>query len=47
MAVDAELLTPIPVNHGTPATAAKVRKFYLSVVELFERWVTRRESPNT
>jgi site-specific recombinase XerD len=46
-AVDAELLPPILVNHGTPAAAAKVRKFYLSVAELFERWVTRRESPNT
>ena len=46
-AVDAELLPPILINHGTPAAAAKVRKFYLSVAELFERWVTRRESPNT
>ena len=26
---------------------AKVRTFYLSVAELFERWVTRRESPHT
>ena len=43
----AELLPPILVNHGTPAAAANVRKFYLSVAELFERWVTRRESPNT
>ena len=47
VAIDAELLPPILVNQGTPAAAAKVRKFYLSVAELFERWVTRRESPNT
>jgi hypothetical protein len=46
-AVDASLLPPILIDSGTPAAAAKVRSFYLSVAELFERWVTRRESPHT
>ena len=32
-AVDAFLLPPILIDSGTPAAAAKVRAFYLSVAE--------------
>ena len=45
-AVRAELL-PILVGRATPAVEAQARSFYLSVAEIFERWVTRRSSTHT
>lgn len=38
-----------PILHGreTPAVKARVERFYSSVAELFEAWVTRRKSPHT
>ena len=40
-------LPPILVGRVTPAVEAQVRSFYLSVAEIFERWVTRRSSTHT
>ena len=40
-------LPPILVGRHTPAVEAQVRSFYLSVAEIFERWVTRRSSTHT
>ena len=40
-------LPPILAGNYTPAVEAKVRSFYFSVAEIFERWVTRRESRHT
>ena len=40
-------LPPILVGRATPAVEAQVRSFYLSVAEIFERWVTRRASTHT
>jgi site-specific recombinase XerD len=40
-------LPPILAGRHTPAVEAQVRSFYLSVGEIFERWVTRRQSPHT
>ena len=34
-------LPPILVGRVTPAVEAQVRSFYLSVADIFERWVTR------
>ena len=40
-------LPPILVGRYTPAVETQVKQFYLSVAEIFERWVTRRSSKNT
>jgi len=40
-------LPPILVGRATPAVAAQVGSFYGSVAEIFERWVTRRQSLHT
>ena len=40
-------LPPILLGRYTPAVEAKVRKFYFSVAEIFESWVTRRSSKHT
>src|SRR5512143_4275555 len=40
-------LPPILVGRHTPAVKAQVESFYLSVAEIFERWVTRRQSVHT
>lgn len=43
----ADVLPPILVGRHTPDVERKVRGFYLSVAEIFEAWVQRRESPHT
>lgn len=43
----AEMLPPILAGNETPAVKKKVEKFFSSVAEIFERWVTRRKSPHT
>ena len=40
-------LPPILVGRTTPAVAAQVESFYESVADIFERWVTRRQSLHT
>jgi site-specific recombinase XerD len=40
-------LPPILLGRATPAVQEKVEKFFLSVAEIFEAWVTRRSSPHT
>jgi len=40
-------LPPILAGRQTSAVEAQVRNFYLSVGEIFERWVTRRSSKHT
>ena len=40
-------LPPILVGRHTPAVEAQVGSFYGSVAEIFERWVTRRQSLHT
>jgi hypothetical protein len=40
-------LPPILLKHGTLAVQQKVSQFYLSIANIFERWVTRRDSPHT
>ena len=40
-------LPPILLKHETPAIKKKVVQFYLSIAEIFERWVARRDSPHT
>ena len=35
-------LPPILAGRHTAAVEAQVRSFYLSVADIFERWVTRR-----
>jgi hypothetical protein len=35
---------PILLGRHTPAIEVKVRQFYLSVAEIFERWVSRRST---
>ncbi len=42
-----ELLPPILAGHQTPQVRERVGRFYLSVAEIFERWVTRRKSAHT
>jgi site-specific recombinase XerD len=42
-----EMLPPILAGHFTPATKERVGKFYSSIAEIFEAWVTRRQSPHT
>src|SRR5271157_3395715 len=40
-------LPPILAGRHTAAVEAQVRSFYLSVGDIFERWVTRRQSLHT
>src|SRR5271165_5804240 len=40
-------LPPILAGRATAAVEAQVRSFYLSVAQIFERWVTRRSSKHT
>ena len=40
-------LPPILAGRHTPAVETQVRSFYLSVGDIFERWVTRRSSKHT
>ena len=40
-------LPPILVGRLTPAVEAQVGSFYGSVADIFERWVTRRQSLHT
>lgn len=42
-----ELLPPLLDGAATPAVKKRVERFYSSVAEIFERWVTRRQSPHT
>src|SRR2546428_260258 len=42
-----EMLPPILAGQFTPATKQRVGKFYSSIAEIFEAWVTRRQSPHT
>ena len=41
------MLPPILAGQFTPATKQRVGKFYSSIAEIFEAWVTRRQSPHT
>ncbi|MEO1530085.1 MAG: tyrosine-type recombinase/integrase [Planctomycetota bacterium] len=45
--VPAEFLPPILAGQQTPTVQRKVERFYLSLEEMLERWITRRESPHT
>lgn len=38
---------PILAGRDTPAVRSRVERFYSSVAEIFEAWVTRRGSPHT
>jgi site-specific recombinase XerD len=40
-------LPTIQAGHSTPAVAEKVRRFYVSIAEIFEAWVRRRSSVHT
>src|SRR5688572_32143920 len=42
-----DMLPPILAGQFTPATKHRVEKFYSSIAEIFEAWVTRRQSPHT
>jgi integrase/recombinase XerC len=41
------MLPPILAGQFTPAVKHRVDKFYSSIAEIFESWVTRRQSPHT
>lgn len=45
--IPAAALPAILTGHQTPALAEKVRTYYMSVAEIFELWVKRRNSPHT
>lgn len=38
---------PVLVGNSTPLVERRVRSFYESIADLFERWVARRASPHT
>jgi integrase/recombinase XerC len=42
-----ELLPPVMAGHETPQVGQRVERFYVSIAEIFERWVTRRKSEHT
>jgi integrase/recombinase XerC len=42
-----ELLPPVLAGQQTEHVRERVEQFYLSVAEIFERWVARRKSPHT
>ncbi|MEM1225390.1 MAG: tyrosine-type recombinase/integrase [Planctomycetota bacterium] len=43
----AELLPPILAGQQSPTVQTRVERFYLSLEEMLERWITRRQSPHT
>jgi integrase/recombinase XerC len=45
--VKSELMPPVLAGHATPQIAERVERFYVSIAEIFERWVTRRKSAHT
>ncbi len=45
--VNQELLPPVLAGHQTPQVRERVERFYVSIAEIFERWVTRRKSAHT
>jgi site-specific recombinase XerD len=45
--VKSELLPPVLAGHRTGHVRERVEQFYLSVAEIFERWVARRKSHHT
>ena len=45
--LETERMPPILLDHATPTVARRVERFYLSVGEIFEAWVARRESVHT
>jgi site-specific recombinase XerD len=45
--VDGDNLPPILLGSATPAVAQKVENFFRSVADIFETWVTRRQSAHT
>src|SRR4051794_21618942 len=40
-------LPPILLGSATPQVTERVKHFYFSIADLFERWVERRTSPHT
>src|SRR2546426_9769552 len=42
-----QMLPPILAGQFTPDTKRRVGHFYSSIAEIFEAWVTRRQSPHT
>lgn len=46
-AIAPELLPPVLAGQQSPHVREKVERFYLSVAEIFERWVARPKSVNT
>jgi site-specific recombinase XerD len=42
-----QMLPPILAGTFTPDTKRRVSSFYISIAEIFEAWVTRRQSPHT
>jgi site-specific recombinase XerD len=42
-----QMLPPILAGTLTPDTRRRVEQFYRSIAEIFEAWVTRRQSPHT
>lgn len=43
----AQELPPILAGQDTPDTRRRVERFYITIDEIFEKWVHRRESPHT
>ena len=41
------MLPPILAGSVTPDVRRRVERFYVSLAEIFEAWVTRRQSPHT
>ena len=41
------LLPAVLAGHETPQVAERIERFYVSIAEIFERWVTRRKSAHT
>jgi site-specific recombinase XerD len=42
-----QMLPPILAGSFTPDVHRRVNRFYVSIAEIFESWVTRRQSPHT
>lgn len=40
-------MPPVLAGQQTPEIAKKVERFYLSIEQMLEAWITRRQSPNT
>lgn len=45
--INQELLPPVLAGHQTPQVRERVERFYVSIAEIFEGWVTRRKSAHT